>query len=312
VDWRDLSGETSQNGAPSISPKLSSMRTRPICPARRRPWYVWLIGGCFGVLILLGAFCGALGGLAVGVYQFVFHEPTVSADTLRTFTVQGAPQVFVTNPAGSVTFAPGEDGAVRIEATRRARDHTEDDARKALGTISLDLGHDGETVSVVARFSGHGSAWPGASRTVDLLITVPVKTSATVSQSAGDATVGALTGPLSLHVDAGNVRVAGATINGPSDVQVGAGNVSMDGALAQATVLAIRIDAGNATLTLPAATSAHIEATAHAGTVIVHGWPISTRHTSGATLLAAGDTRSSPQARLTVEVDAGDITIQSR
>ena len=98
----------------------------------------------FGVLMLLGALCGALGGMAVGVYQFVFHEPTVSASTLRTFTVQGAPQVVVTNPAGSVTFAPGEDGAVRVEATSRARDRTEDDARKALGTITLDLRQDGE------------------------------------------------------------------------------------------------------------------------------------------------------------------------
>jgi hypothetical protein len=174
------------------------------------------------------------------------------------------------------------------------------------------LRQDGQIVSVVARFSGRGSAWPGASRTVDLLITVPVKTSASVRQSAGDATVGALTGPLSVHVDAGNVRVAGATITGDSDVQVGAGNVSIDGALAQASALGIRIDAGNATITLPSATSTHIEATAHAGNVLVHGWPISTRHTSGATLLAAGDTQISPQTRLTVEVDAGDITIQSR
>jgi hypothetical protein len=308
VDWRDSSNETSQDPTPSISSSFTHMRKRP----PRRPWYVWLIGGCFGVLIVLGAFCGALGGMAVGVYQFVFHEPTISANILRTFDIQGAPQVVVTNPAGSVTFAPGEDGAVRVEATSRARDRTEDDARKALGTMSVDLRQDGQTVSVVARFSGHGSAWPGASRTVDLLITVPVKTSATVRQSAGDATVGALTGPLSLHVDAGNVRVAGAAVSGDSDVQVGAGNVSIDGALTQATDFAVRINAGNATLTLPAATSAHIEAAAHAGNVIVHGWPISTRHSSGATLLAAGDTRSGPQARLTVAVEAGDITIQSR
>ena len=93
---------------------------------------------------------------------------------------------------------------------------------------------------------------------------------------------------------------------------MGAGNVSIDGALARRRRLDHRIDAGNATLTLPAATSAHIEARTQAGNVIVHGWPISTRHTSGATLLAAGDTRASPQARLTVKVDAGDITIQSR
>jgi hypothetical protein len=260
----------------------------------------------------MGAVCGALGGMAVGVYQFVFHEPTVSAETLRTFTIRGEPQVIVTNPAGSVTFAPGDDGEVRVEATSRARDRTEDDARKALDSISLNLNQEGETVNIVGSFRGAGSAWPGASRLIDLLITVPVKTSATVSQSAGDATVGALTGPLSLHVDAGNIHVVGATIEGSSVVQVGAGNISMDGALSPATALDLRIDAGNATITLPAATSVHIEAMTHAGNVFVHGWSISTRHTSGATLLAAGDTRSGPQARLTVEVDAGDITIKSR
>jgi hypothetical protein len=250
--------------------------------------------------------------MAIGVYQFVFHEPTASAETLRTFAVQGEPRVMVTNPAGSVTFAPGEDGEVRIVATSRARDRTEDDARRALGTISLDLSQDSEAIHVVAHFNGQGSAWPGASRLIDLLVTVPVNTSAAVRQSAGDTTVGALTGPLSLHVDAGNVHVAGATIEGSSVVQVGAGNISMDGALTPATALDLRIDAGNATITLPAATSAHIEAMTHAGSVFVHGWSISTRHASGATLLAAGDTQSSPQARLTVEVDAGDITIQAR
>jgi hypothetical protein len=312
VDWRDFSSatshETSQIATPSIPPKPASGRLYPT----RRPWYVWLIGGCLGVLLLLGAFCGALGGLAVGVYQFVFNEPTLSASSLRTFAVQGAPQVVVTNPAGSVTFAPGEDSAVRIEATSRARDRTEDDARKALGSITLDLRQDGDIVSVVARFNGRGSAWPGAARLVDLLITVPVRTGVMVNQSAGDATVGALTGPLSLHVDAGNIHMTDATFTNNSQVQVGAGNVSIDGALAGAAVLRISIDAGNATLTLPSATAAHIEAWTDAGNLTLHGWPISTRHTSGATLLASGDTRASPQARLLVTVEAGDITIQAR
>jgi hypothetical protein len=308
VNRRDFSSETSQVATPAIPPKPSSRRERPT----RRPWHVWLIGGCFGVLLVLGALCGALGGLAVGVYQFVFNEPTVSASTLRTFTVQGAPQVVVTNPAGSITFAPGENGAVRIEATSRARDRTQDDASKALGTIALDMRQDGDTVSIVARFSGRGSAWPGATRLVDLLITVPVRTSVTVNQSAGDATVGALTGPLSLHVDAGNIHMADATFTNDSQVQVGAGNVSIDGALAEATVLDVSIDAGNATLTLPSSTAAHIEAWTDMGSLTVHGWPISTRHTTGATLLASGDTRASPQARLTVKVKAGDITIQAR
>jgi hypothetical protein len=278
----------------------------------RRPWHVWLIGGCLGVLWLLGALCGALGGLAVGVYQFVFNEPTVNASTLRTFTVQAAPQVAVTNPAGSVAFAPGEDGAVRIAATSRARDRTQDDARKALGTITLDLRQEGDTVSVVARFSGRGSAWPGATRLVDLLITVPVRTSVTINQSAGDATVDALTGPLSLHVDAGNIHMADGTFTHDSHVQVGAGNVSIDGALAEASTLDVTIDAGNVTLTLPSATAAYLEAWTDSGSLTVHGWPIYPRHTSGATLVAAGDTRASPQARLTVKVKAGDITIQAR
>jgi hypothetical protein len=308
VDWRDVIDETAPVATPSLGRETTSARNRPA----RRSWYVWLIGGCLGVLLFLGALCGALGGLAVGVYQFVFNEPTVSASSLHTFTVQGEPQVVVTNPDGSVTFAPGEDGAVRIEATSRARDRTEDDARKALATITLDLRQDGDTVSVVARFGGRGSAWPGAARLVDLVITVPANTSLMMDQSAGDATVGALTGPLSLHVDAGNIHMTDATFTNDSQVEVGAGNISIDGALAGAAVLDVSIDAGDATLTLPSATAAHIEAWTDAGSLTVHGWPIPTRHTTGATLLAAGDTRAGPQARLTVKVKAGDITIQAR
>jgi hypothetical protein len=103
-----------------------------------------------------------------------------------------------------------------------------------------------------------------------------------------------------------------ATFTNDSQVQVGAGDVSIDGALAGAAVLDISIDAGNATLTLPSTTAAHIEAWTDAGNLTVHGWPIFARHTTGATLLATGDTRASPQARLTVKVEAGDITIQAR
>jgi hypothetical protein len=309
VTWLD----SSHDAAPTLSTPTLSTPTRPT--RRPRRWYHWLCGGCLGVLILLGALCGALGGLTVGVYQFVFNEPSVAAVTLRTFAVQAAPQVVVTNPAGSVTFAPGDDGSVRVEATLRARDRTDDDARRALATIALDLRQDGETISVVARFSEPNGAWPGASRRVDLLITVPVRTSVTVNESAGEVTVGALNGSLALRADAGNIRVTGATITGASRAQVGAGNVAIDGALDEAATLEVRIDAGNATLTLPAATAAHIEAQTNAGNVTVRGWPIATRHTSGATRLAAGDTRSDRSgalAQVRVEVEAGDITIQAR
>jgi hypothetical protein len=93
VTWLD----SSHDAAPTLStPTSASAR-----PTRRpRRWYRWLCGGCLGVLILLGALCGALGGLTVGVYQFVFNEPSVAAVTLRTFAVQAAPQVVVANPAG--------------------------------------------------------------------------------------------------------------------------------------------------------------------------------------------------------------------
>jgi hypothetical protein len=312
VSWRDSSSETTDESSldiPSVARIQPRARTHRRGP---RHWFFWLIGGCFGVLLLLGALCGALGGLAVGVYQFVYHQPTATAETLRTFAVQGVPRLVVTNPAGSVRLAPGEEGAVRIEATRRARDHTEDDARTALATISLELRQDGEVISVGARFARYESVWPGASRSVDLLITVPIRTSTLVHLSTGDATVGALAGPLSIDVDAGNVHVTGAMITGDSQVQVGAGNVSIDGALADAAALAVTIDAGTASLTLPSTTAAHIEARTNAGDITVHGWPISPHGASGATLLAAGDTHPGALARLTVAVEAGDISIQAR
>lgn len=309
MNWRDSSTDSSQDSSPPAAHE-SAIANPP--HLRRRPWQFWLIGGCLGVLALIGVACGALGGLAVGVYQFALHEPTVSAESLRTFAVRGAPQLVVTNPAGSVTLAPGDAGEARIEATRRARDRTEDDARKALGTITLDLRQDGEMITVVAGFSGPNRNWPGASRAVDLLITIPMSAGVTVHESAGDVNVGALNGPLSLQVDAGNVRVTGATVSGSSQIAMGAGNVTMDGALSERATLDVRIEAGNATITLPAATAAHIEAQTAAGDVVVRGWPIAARHTSGAMLLAAGDTHSGALARLTVEAQAGDILIQAR
>jgi hypothetical protein len=323
VDWRDSSSDPFRHDTPTaplgetgerIPSSRRPRRERRANGARRtrRPWYVWLIGGCVGLIVLTALLCGALAGLAVGVFQFVLHEPTATADTTRTFNVQNAPHLVVTNPAGAVTIAPGDDGSIRIEATRHARDRTDGDAQKALDTVALDLTQDGDTVTIVMRLSGRGSAWPGAGRGADFIIHAPVKTSVLVNAGAGAITVGALISEMALRVDAGNIHVTGATFTGVSQAQVGAGNVTIDGALDETAALDVRIDAGDATLVLPATTAAHIQARTSAGDVKLTGWPIPVRRTSDATLLAAGDTRPGALARLTVEVGAGDILIQAR
>jgi DUF4097 and DUF4098 domain-containing protein YvlB len=116
---------------------------------------------------------------------------------------------------------------------------------------------------------------------------------------------------MSVRDDAGNIELDGVTLAGASSLQDHAGNLDVNGVLQSGASLDARTNAGNVGVTLPRATSAHLSATTHAGNVnIDSAWSVSvSRDIPGAT--ATGDLGANPAGTLTLETDAGNVTLDA-
>jgi hypothetical protein len=254
--------------------------------------------------------------------------PEVSDTTSRTFAVSGAPTVDAHNTIGSVRVVTAGDGAVRVDATRKARGITGDAMQSDLERITVTFAQDGDTIRVDARL---------ADRTVlvarqiwcDLVIAVPVATQLDLKMEAGNVEIGGVRGNLTAKVDAGNLEVKGASgqvvatvnagqvdlgdasLSGASRVRVDAGQIALAGALAAGATLDLRVSAGRIKLTLPAGTSARFEASTDVGAISVSGWPIAVSRNITAAH-AAGNLGPSPSGSISARVDIGDITVTAR
>ncbi len=257
------------------------------------------------------------------------HGPEVSDTITRTFSVTGTPTIIAHDTFGSVRVVTGPDGAVKIDATRKARGLTADAVQRDLEEIAVTFAQDGNTIHVDARIT-RPSVTISVARQVwcDLVITVPVAADLDVKAEAANVAIAGTRGALNANVDAGNLELAGVTgslvarvdagnleardisFSGSSRLRVDAGQIILSAALAEGAALDLRVDAGRIKLTLPANTSAHLEASADVGSVGVSGWPIPvSRNVTAAR--AVGDLTSAPRGSITARIRIGDISIAS-
>jgi DUF4097 and DUF4098 domain-containing protein YvlB len=109
---------------------------------------------------------------------------------------------------------------------------------------------------------------------------------------------------------AGNVDMRGVTLQGTTIERLTAGNLDISGELAPTARLRIGMTAGDATLSLPLSTSAHVEASSSAGNVHITGWPsVTDNHTTDGTL--STDLNPHPTGSITVTLTAGNVTIEA-
>ncbi len=275
------------------------------------PWWGWLIGGCLGLVIIVGIACVALGLAAGRFVSTIAHETPVASTTTQTFTVTGTPSLSIHDPAGNVTVRTGDTRTVIVQITKNARDTSSSAAQNDLNAISASATQTGNAINVDARFDQGNMVT--RQLTVDLDITVPPTANLTLRVEAGNVAIDGVSGRITATVSAKNLDVPGfeahgVTLADGSNIDVSFGNVQLDGALATGASVAVTVSAGNADLTLPASTAAHLDASTTAGSITITGWSIPiTRSGGGAT--ASGDMGASPSGTLTVHVADGDITL---
>ena len=267
-----------------------------------------MLGAVAGALVLAVVGCCGVSGLAFGLLGHLQVGPEQTETTTRTFAVSGAPDLALHDPAGNITVTPGDSGKVVVQATKRVREGFGGTASADLSAITIQMTQSGNALTVLVQFPS-ASNFPD--RTVDLDVTTPASANVTLTDNAGNVTLGAISGQVSITNNAGNVTATGTTLSGHSRISDNAGNVTLDGAVAGGTTLTVTVNAGNMTLQLPANTPAHLSANTSVGTVSVTGWPIRATR-AGAGARASGDLAPNPTATITVTVSSGNATIEAK
>jgi hypothetical protein len=178
---------------------------------------VVLVIACCGVLAL----AGGAGVWLVGRYAESGARPFGLGGQYRerveeTLAVGDAPSLDIANFAGSITVRAGEEGEVRVVATKRASsqnrlDRIEFSASEANGQVVIETKKPFTT----------GNAY------VELEITAPADSRLDLSTGAGEVDLRDIIGRLDIHSGAGTVDVRGA--RGTVRVNLGAGRITYQG-----------------------------------------------------------------------------------
>jgi DUF4097 and DUF4098 domain-containing protein YvlB len=276
-------------------------------PRRRSsPWYVWVVGCCLGSLAVAVVGCALVFGVFSGLLLRLGAVQEAQKTSTQLVDVTGVPRVDIENFAGSVHVEPGVSGQVTVQATKHARDNTQDAAQRDLDSIGVSIQSSSDTITVHSAVQGDANLGPA--RSVDLLVTVPAQTDVEVQQGAGDVTMRGITGTLSVLLDAGNLDLASVTLTDQSSAQVRAGNVTFGGSLADGAGLTVQVTTGDVSATLPPAAATHIDAMTSSGRVSVSGWQLSSRRTLTLSQIA-GDTAAHPTSMIVVRVGTGNVAI---
>lgn len=293
---------------PPASPVYPPYPPYASSPRRASRWYVWLIGGCLGVLVLGILGCAVIGGLLAGVMIREANRTQVQSSETRTFAVTGAPTLNVHNIAGQVQVVGGDDGQVTVDITRSARDDSDSAAQRALDAITVDIRQAGDTITVNTTFPRRGGF--GSDRRVDLTITVPRTVDVTADVTAGNASVQDVTGRLRLTVTAGEAKLQAVTLKDGSFLHVTTGRASVAGTLQPGASLDVRVTTGQVELRLPADTAARLDARITLGDITVDGWDVTTSRQGVSGRQATGDLGANPVGTITIRVETGGITIE--
>lgn len=225
------------------------------------------------------------------------------------FAVEGTPDIFVRNRAGSISIARGAGNQVAVRITKRARNgflsHAiEDD----LARLVVNVTQQGTRIHIETDRSEPSGIFKNIQ--VDIAILTPTSTNLDLRMNAGNVDIRDIAGTIESTVNAGNFDIYGATIAGRSAFTVNAGNLTFEGALAPGAALAAEVNAGNLRLRLPHNTPAHLEARTDVGSIDVDGWPvrISRRFAQQET---SGPLGEQPQGTLRLRVNTGNITVRA-
>jgi hypothetical protein len=291
----------------------SGIQAQPTRPPEGRSGNAigWLIGAVVGALLLFGLF--ALVVASVAGWFLVGGATTRYTDTAtKTFTVTAPVTLSIQNPAGNVTIRHGNANQVTVQVTKVVRTLNQSVATRELNQMVVNTTQNGNTIQVQTNYATSFFDGVRSSRSVDLVVTTPQETAATLRLNAGNATVSDLKGKMDLQLNAGNLTLNSTQVTDNSSLHTDAGNITADLSMAPRATLSVQVNAGNASLTLPSDTPAHLDARVNLGSINVTGWSIPVTHPTPPSAAASGDLGANATGDLQVQVNVGAVTLRAR
>lgn len=273
----------------------------------------WIVGGCAAVAVVLLAGCVvvtyAFGQIMRSSLNQLTNTVTVHSTNSQQFSVSGAPTIQIDVSSGSVVVRGGAAGAVTVESTISATAGSTAAAQRDLLSVTVSATQAGNTITVRTSESGGGS--PFFPRTADLVITVPATSNVSANLEMGNVAISNVAGLINVTVQAGDFNAQGLTLQDGSRIAVVFGSLLLDATLAPGASVSVTVQRGEATLTLPGATAAHLSATADTGDVSISGWNVPIQQ-QGSGASASGDLGAGGAGTLSVHVVTGSIVISAR
>ncbi|MDP2320846.1 MAG: DUF4097 family beta strand repeat-containing protein [Acidobacteriota bacterium] len=141
-------------------------------------------------------------------YQDSRQGPETVDKTSQTFKVGDAAALDLTGIAGDVRVTGGSGNEIRVEATRRVRHRSADEAKRLLNELRVEMNNFNgrvEVRSVYPRRSSSGDR--GFSGRIDYVIAVPTGASVAVKSISGDVIVSGVRGEVRAETISGDVSI---------------------------------------------------------------------------------------------------------
>jgi hypothetical protein len=272
-----------------------------------------VLGGTLGALIVTGLIVASLAALIGGLIASSISQREQTVSTTNSFVVGGTPSLVISDPAGAITVQSGSSGShVVAQITKRAWGSSNVVAHSLLNTMPVALSQSGATITIRAQFTPTSFDGATAKRAVDLLVTVPAQVNVDLRLSAGNIDLRQIAGVITVDSQAGNLTTEQVTFADGSRLSANAGVITMDGDIASGARVQILVNAGAATISLPASSPAYLDASTGVGGLSVIGWPIAVVSEGMTGRRASGDLSPNPTARITAHVSTGSLTIKRR
>ena len=170
------------------------------------------------------------GMAAIPLACLVLALPLWAAEQTETivkeFKVPAGQTVRIVSPTGRLEIRGVDAGPVHIEAKKRSRASSEQDAREAVNKTRVEMSSDQKGLNVTTQLP-RSLPWKRTSVWVDYSVTIPKDVRIEASLASGDVVVEGVHGAQQYSTASGDVRIRGT--KGPVSLVTASGDIKMEG-----------------------------------------------------------------------------------